>query len=179
MGMTPGTLRKGGVGVRMQFSVVQCWLGRLLAAYTEHGVCAVKIGDDDAALERELRREFPESDIRAAGSTIHEWVAAIVRSIEDARSPSGVPIDAQGSAFQWRVWKELQCIPRGTTLSYTDVARRIGQPTAVRAVARACATNPVALVIPCHRVVREDGSLGGYRWGMDRKKQLLEREAGR
>jgi len=175
MGMTPATLRKGAPGERIQFGIVDSPLGRLLAAYTERGVCSVRIGGDDRALERELRAEFSEADISAAGTAIHEWITAIVNSVEGA-GDANVPLDAVGTAFQWRVWKELQRIPRGTTLSYSDVARRIGNPKAVRAVAHACATNPVALVIPCHRVVREDGSLGGYRWGLDRKETLLEIE---
>jgi AraC family transcriptional regulator, regulatory protein of adaptative response / methylated-DNA-[protein]-cysteine methyltransferase len=176
IGMTPATLRKGGAGQRIQFSIVDSPLGRLLAAYTESGVCSVKIGDDDRRLEAEFRDEFDTADIHRAGATMHEWISAIVRSIETGEPMSGIPVDARGTAFQWRVWNELQRIPRGTTLSYSEVAQRIGQPSAVRAVARACATNPVALVIPCHRVVREDGGLGGYRWGLERKKELLERE---
>lgn len=176
MGMTPATIRKNGAGQRIQYSVVDCPLGRLLVAYTERGVCSVAIGDDDRALERALRADFSEAEIHAAGASIHEWITAIVRSVEGARSNSAIPLDAQGTAFQWRVWNALQQIPRGTTLSYSEVARRIGQPSAVRAVARACATNPVALVIPCHRVVREDGDLGGYRWGVARKQALLESE---
>lgn len=177
MGMTPATLRKGGAGERIQFSIVASPLGRLLAAYTERGVCAVAIGDDDRSLERELRADFQEAEIHAAGSAIHEWITAIVDSLHGESSTGAIPLDARGTAFQRRVWTALQQIPRGTTLSYGDVARQIGQPSAVRAVARACATNPVALVIPCHRVIREDGSLGGYRWGLDRKKKLLEQEA--
>lgn len=176
LGMTPAAVRQGGVGQRMQFSIVSCSLGRLLVAYTERGVCAVAFGDDDAALERRLREDFPRADIRAAGSVLHEWIAAIVRSVDGNGSAAGVPVDARGTAFQWRVWNALQRIPRGTTLSYGALARRIGQPTAMRAVARACATNPVAVVIPCHRVVREDGDLGGYRWGVTRKEALLARE---
>ena len=176
LGMSPAELRKGGAGQRIQFAIVMSPLGRLLGAYTEKGVCAVAIGDDDAALERSLREQFPKADIRAAGSTINEWVTAIVRGIGGEINPS-IPLDAQGSAFQWRVWKALQQIPRGTTLSYSEVAKAIGQPTAARAVARACATNPVALVIPCHRVVRDDGSLGGYRWGIEKKAELLEIES--
>jgi AraC family transcriptional regulator of adaptative response/methylated-DNA-[protein]-cysteine methyltransferase len=178
MGMTPAAVRKGGAGQRIQFGIVPCSLGRLLVAYTERGVCAVAIGDDDRVLERSFRADFPKAEIHAAGSTIHEWISAIVRGLDgDAQVKSSVPVDAQGTAFQWRVWNALQQIPRGTTLSYSDVARRIGQPSAVRAVARACATNPVALVIPCHRVVREDGDLGGYRWGRERKRALLQRES--
>jgi AraC family transcriptional regulator, regulatory protein of adaptative response / methylated-DNA-[protein]-cysteine methyltransferase len=175
MGMTPAIVRRGGAGQRMQFSTVPSPLGRLLVAYTERGVCAVSIGDDDASLEAALRSDFPAAEIHRAGAAIHEWITAIVATIEGA-DHRAIPLDARGTAFQWRVWKALQQIPRGTTLSYTDVATRIGQPSAVRAVARACATNPVALVVPCHRVVREDGSLGGYRWGLKRKEQLLERE---
>jgi AraC family transcriptional regulator of adaptative response/methylated-DNA-[protein]-cysteine methyltransferase len=176
--MTPATVRKGGAGQKIQFSIVDSPLGRVLGAYTEHGVCAVRIGDSDQALERELRAEFPKADVHRAGATIHEWVAAIVASLEEGRTTSGIPVDAHGTAFQHRVWNALQQIPRGTTLSYSEVAKKIGRPTAVRAVARACATNPVALVVPCHRVVREDGGLGGYRWGIERKEQLLEREKG-
>lgn len=176
MGMTPATLRKGGAGERIQFGIVSSPLGRLLVAYTERGVCAVAIGDDDQKLERAFRADFPEAQIHAAGPAIHEWISAIVRSVDGDTSSQAIPLDARGTAFQWRVWNALQQIPRGTTLSYSDVAKRIGQPTAVRAVARACATNPVALLVPCHRVVREDGNLGGYRWGLDRKKELLDRE---
>lgn len=176
LGMSPADLRKGGAGQRIQFAIVTSRLGRLLGAYTEKGVCAVAIGDDDKKLEKSLREQFPKADIRAAGSTINEWVTAIVRGIGGEINPS-IPLDAQGSAFQWRVWKALQQIPRGTTLSYSEVAKAIGQPTAARAVARACATNPVALVIPCHRVVRDDGSLGGYRWGIEKKAELLEIES--
>src|SRR5205085_192173 len=166
----------GGEGQRIQFAIVNSPLGRLIGAYTEKGVCAVAIGDDDRALEASLREQFPKADVRAAGSTISEWITEIVRSIGGGINPS-IPLDAQGSAFQWRVWKALQQIPRGTTLSYSEVAKKIGQPSAARAVARACATNPVALVIPCHRVVRDDGSLGGYRWGLDKKRSLVTQEA--
>jgi AraC family transcriptional regulator of adaptative response/methylated-DNA-[protein]-cysteine methyltransferase len=179
MGMTPATLRRGGLGQRIHFTIVDSPLGRLLGAYTENGVCSVMIGSDDSALERELRRDFPNAEIVSAGPALNEWIAAIVRSVKGGQPTAGIPVDARGTAFQWRVWNELQRIPRGTTLSYSDVARRIGRPTAVRAVARACATNPVALVIPCHRVVREDGDLGGYRWGLERKKELLRMESGR
>ncbi|HEU4996479.1 MAG TPA: bifunctional DNA-binding transcriptional regulator/O6-methylguanine-DNA methyltransferase Ada [Gemmatimonadaceae bacterium] len=177
MGMTPATVRKGGAGERMQFGIVDSRLGRLLAAYTEHGVCAVAIGDDDRALEQQLRADFSEADIRAAGPAIHEWITAIVRGLDGESNVGAIPLDVRGTAFQRRVWNALQQIPRGTTLSYGQVASRIGQPQAARAVARACATNPVALVIPCHRVVREDGTLGGYRWGVERKERLLADEA--
>jgi AraC family transcriptional regulator of adaptative response/methylated-DNA-[protein]-cysteine methyltransferase len=175
MGMTPATLRKGGEGQKIQFSIVRSPLGRLLVAYTERGVCSVTIGDDDTELELTLREQFSAATITRAGSTINEWITAIVDAIGGVVSAS-VPLDAQGTAFQWRVWKALQRIPSGTTLSYSEVAQKIGQPTAARAVARACATNPVALVIPCHRVIRDDGTLGGYRWGLKRKRQLLDSE---
>jgi AraC family transcriptional regulator of adaptative response/methylated-DNA-[protein]-cysteine methyltransferase len=175
LGMTPATVRRGGAGQRIQFSIVDSPFGRLLAAYTERGVCSVALGEDDAALERAFRAQFPAADVHRAGATIHEWIASIVAGLEAGASPS-VPLDARGSAFQLRVWKALQRIPRGTTLSYGEVARRIGRPTAARAVARACATNPVAVLVPCHRVVREDGRLGGYRWGVERKQAILDRE---
>jgi AraC family transcriptional regulator of adaptative response/methylated-DNA-[protein]-cysteine methyltransferase len=174
--MTPATVRRGGAGETIQFGIVKSPLGRLLVAWTERGVCTVSIGDNDRSLERVFRNDFPNAEIRAAGSAINEWMAAIVRSLDGERPNPAIPIDARGSAFQTRVWAALQTIPRGTTLSYSEVAKRIGRPSAVRAVARACATNPVALLIPCHRVIREDGGLGGYRWGIERKEQLLARE---
>ena len=176
LGMTPATVRKGGVGQRIQFSIVDSPLGRLLGAYTENGVCAVRLGDDDRALEKELRDEFPEAEINRAGSTAHEWVVAIVKSIDSGKPSAAIPVDAQGTAFQHKVWNALQQIPRGTTVTYSQVAERIGQPSAVRAVARAIATNPVALVVPCHRVVGKDGELTGYRWGVERKAKILEIE---
>ena len=179
MGMTPSELRKRGAGQKMQFSIVASPLGRLIVAYTERGVCAVALGDDDQALEGTLRADFAGAVISRAGPALNDWIARIVATIDGTGDASAIPIDARGTAFQWRVWRELQRIPRGTTLSYGQVAERIGQPTAARAVARACATNPVALVVPCHRVIREDGSLGGYRWGLDRKERLLDSEQGR
>ena len=179
LGMTPGTVRKGGAGERIQFGIVPSPLGRLLVAWTEKGVCTVSIGDNDGALERAFRAEFPNADIRPAGPAIHDWITAIVASLEGEKPNRAIPIDARGTAFQTRVWAALQAIPRGTTLSYSEVARKIGRPSAVRAVARACATNPVALLIPCHRVVREDGELGGYRWGLERKERLIALEGGK
>ncbi|MEX2179102.1 MAG: bifunctional DNA-binding transcriptional regulator/O6-methylguanine-DNA methyltransferase Ada [Gemmatimonadaceae bacterium] len=176
LGMTPAAVRHGGAGQRIQFGIVGSPLGRLLVAYTERGVCSVAFGDSDRELERAFRADFPEAEIHAAGPALHEWIAAIVASLDGQGSAASVPLDARGTAFQWRVWNALQRIPRGTTLSYSQLADRIGQPSAARAVARACATNPVALVIPCHRIVREDGSLGGYRWGLERKQQLLDAE---
>lgn len=177
LGMTPAAVRKGGSGERIQFSIVDSPFGRLLVAYTERGVCSVALGESDDALEKTFRGQFPAAEIHRAGETIHAWIAAIVASLE-GRPGASVPLDARGTAFQLRVWKALQRIPRGTTLSYSEVAKRIGRPSAVRAVARACATNPVALVVPCHRVVREDGGLGGYRWGAQRKQAILDHERG-
>ena len=176
LGMTPAAVRRKGAGLRIQFVILGSPLGRLLVAYTEKGVCSVALGDDDRALERALRGDFPAAEIHRAGDTIHQWAGAIVAALEPGGRDAAIPLDARGTAFQWRVWNALQQIPRGTTLSYSEVARRIGQPAAVRAVARACATNPVARVVPGHRVVREDGALGGYRWGLSRKQALLDRE---
>ena len=175
LGMTPAAVRKGGQGQRIQFSIVDSPFGRLLVAYTERGVCSVAFGDTDAALERTFRGQFPAAEVHRAGATVHEWISSIVRSLT-AGTNATVPIDARGTAFQLRVWKALQRIPRGTTLSYSEVAQRIGRPTAVRAVARACAGNPVALLVPCHRVVRQDGGMGGYRWGVERKQAILDHE---
>ena len=153
-------------------------LGRLLVAGTERGVCAVSIADDDDALETRLATEFPAAERARDDATLATWVEAIVRHLRGEEPHLELPLDVRATAFQWRVWQALREIPYGTTRSYGEVARALGQPTAARAVARACATNPVPLVIPCHRVVREGGGLGGYRWGVERKRELLERERG-
>ncbi|HEV2177446.1 MAG TPA: methylated-DNA--[protein]-cysteine S-methyltransferase [Candidatus Sulfopaludibacter sp.] len=196
LGMTPATYRKGGRGMDIRYTVVECPLGRLLVAATDRGICSVCLGDSGAALETVLRAEYPEarisritriSRIRKSGGGsqsdsapdgLGRWAPALVRHLEGKLPSLDLPVDVRATAFQWRVWRELQTIPYGSTRSYSEVARAMGQPAAVRAVARACATNPVAVVIPCHRVVRGDGSLGGYRWGLERKRMLLEREAG-
>jgi AraC family transcriptional regulator of adaptative response/methylated-DNA-[protein]-cysteine methyltransferase len=179
LGMTPATYRHGGEGAEIRYRVVRSSLGAVLVAATPRGVCAVKLGDDAGALERELADEFPRAALVRARGTDDEfgaWVDAIVRYVDrDGESPS-VPVDVKATAFQWKVWRALQAIPRGETRSYTEVAAAIGKPSAVRAVASACANNRVALVIPCHRVVRSDGSLSGYRWGPERKRKLLDRE---
>ena len=179
LGMTPATYRHGGAGAEIRYRVVRSSLGAVLVAATSRGVCAVKLGDDADALERELADEFPRATLmRARGSDdeFAAWVDAIVRYVDrDGESPS-VPVDVKATAFQWKVWRALQAIPRGETRSYTEVAEAIGRPSAARAVASACASNHVALVIPCHRVVRSDGSLSGYRWGPERKRKLLARE---
>jgi AraC family transcriptional regulator of adaptative response/methylated-DNA-[protein]-cysteine methyltransferase len=177
LGMTPATYARGGAGTEIAFAVVPCSLGRLLVAATPRGTCRVSLGDAAASLEADLVAEFPAARIRKERTGLETAVAAILRYLDGQEPHLDLPLDVRATAFQRRVWQELQRIPYGQTRSYTDVARRIGRPTATRAVARACATNPAALVIPCHRVVREDGELGGYRWGLERKKALLEQEA--
>jgi len=177
LGMTPATYRRGGPGVEVRFVTVSCSLGQLLVAATERGLCRISFGDNATTLERALRAEFPAAAIAPDDGTLKAWVARITAHL-DGRAPRiDLPLDVRATAFQRRVWEALQRIPYGSTRSYSAIARDIGKPTAARAVARACATNPVAIVVPCHRVVREDGELGGYRWGLKRKQALLAREA--
>lgn len=176
LGMTPAAYRRGGRGMRVRFSIVESPLGRLMVAATERGVCAVTLGEDDAELEAALRRELPNADLRRADSDLEAWTQRVVAHLANAAEPLELPLDVRATAFQLRVWSALREIPAGSTASYGEVAERIGAPSAARAVARACASNPVALVIPCHRVVRGDGGLGGYRWGTERKRRLLEAE---
>lgn len=175
-GMSPATYRRGGAGAEIGFVTVRVPLGWLLVASTAAGICAVKLGDSARALEAELRDEFPHATIEADAIVKPDWITSIVDSLGGTRRGIDLPLDVRGTAFQWRVWRALQRIAPGETQSYSDVARAIGQPAAVRAVARACATNPVCLVIPCHRVVGKDGGLGGYRWGVSRKARLLKDE---
>ena len=174
-----GAMYEAGYGsrVRIKYTIADCLLGRVLVAATEKGVCAVRLGDSDRTLESDLLREYPAADVTRDEKTLAKWVEQLVDHLAGKRPHLDLPLDVQATAFQWTVWEKLGEIPYGSTRSYSDVARAIGRPTATRAVARACATNPVALVIPCHRVVREDKSLGGYRWGLERKKALLAREA--
>jgi AraC family transcriptional regulator of adaptative response/methylated-DNA-[protein]-cysteine methyltransferase len=176
LGMTPATYARGGRGAAIRYSVVPSHLGTLLVAATERGICKIGLGDSAAALERDLRREFPAAHIARDAGGMDAWVQAILAHLAGTEPHLDLPLDIRATAFQQKVWAALRKIPYGSTRSYQAVARSIGSPTATRAVARACATNPVALVIPCHRVVREDGDLGGYRWGTERKKVLLERE---
>ena len=179
LGMTPATYRRGGAGVKIDYVIANTSLGTLLVAATDRGVCAVKLGDDAKNLEADLAREFPAAMralVATPTSSLAAWVKDIVDAIDGGSSRPDVPIDVQASAFQWKVWRELQKIPFGETRSYTEIAGAIGSPKAVRAVANACASNRVAVVIPCHRVVRQTGSLGGYRWGVERKQQLLAKE---
>lgn len=176
LGMTPATYGKGGRGAFINYATVATPLGRLLVAATNKGVCSVMLGDSEAALKADLLREFPAAEIRHDEKVLHSSVNAIVEQLGNRNPHLDLPLDIRATAFQKQVWEQLRAIPYGQTASYSDVAKAIGQDKAVRAVARACATNPVALVIPCHRVIREDKSLGGYRWGLDRKKRLLETE---
>src|SRR5882762_3849831 len=176
LGMTPATYARGGAGTEIAYAVVPCSLGRLLVAATPRGVCRVSLGDNATALEADLAAEFPAAQIRKDRSTLEDAVTAILGYLDGREPHLALPLDIRATAFQRRVWQELQRIPYGETRSYADVAKRIGRPTASRAVARACATNPVAIVIPCHRVVKEGGDLGGYRWGLARKKALIAQE---
>jgi AraC family transcriptional regulator, regulatory protein of adaptative response / methylated-DNA-[protein]-cysteine methyltransferase len=176
LGMTPATYRKGGKGMNIGFSIAKCPLGKVLVAATERGVSAVYLGNSENKLLAELREEYPRAEISPAADSFRRWVREIVRRIEGNEPHFDLPLDLQATAFQRRVWQELQRIPRGATRTYSQVACALGRPRAVRAVARACATNPVSIVVPCHRVIREDGNLAGYRWGLSRKAQLLAQE---
>jgi AraC family transcriptional regulator of adaptative response/methylated-DNA-[protein]-cysteine methyltransferase len=176
LGMTPAVYRKGGAGMQITYTVVPCPLGMILVAATERGVCAVTPGDDADALVAGLHREYPAAQIHEDATHLSEAVEAILRHLAGEQPHLDLPLDIRATAFQWRVWEALREIPYGDTRSYSEIAQAIGQPTAARAVAQACGNNPVALAIPCHRVVREDGSLGGYRWGIERKRAILTRE---
>jgi AraC family transcriptional regulator of adaptative response/methylated-DNA-[protein]-cysteine methyltransferase len=177
LGMTPTRFRAGGAGVRIHFALGTCFLGVVLVAATDKGVCAIMLGDNAAALTRDLEARFPHADFVGGDRSFRELVATVVALVETPARSVGLPLDVRGTAFQQRVWQALRDIPAGSTVSYADIARRIGAPKAVRGVARACAANPVAVVIPCHRVVRADGALAGYRWGIERKRALLDRES--
>jgi AraC family transcriptional regulator of adaptative response/methylated-DNA-[protein]-cysteine methyltransferase len=176
LGMTPATYGKAGKGASINFAIVECSFGKLLVAATPTGVCSVKLGDSDAQLESELRSEFSAAEIHRDEETLASAARAIVDHLSGKTPHINLPLDIRATAFQMQVWNQLRAIPAGQTLSYSEVAAAIGQSKSVRAVARACATNPVALVIPCHRVIREDRTLGGYRWGLDRKRRLLQEE---
>ena len=176
LGMPPATYRRGGAGITIGYTTTGCPLGRLLVAATPRGVCSVAMGETDTELVAHLRREYPAATIAPDDSTLGAWTAAVVAHLRGTSRQLELPLDIRATAFQWRVWQALSAIPFGETRTYADVARAIGRPRAARAVARACATNPVALASPCHRVVGADGGTGGYRWGADRKKALLMRE---
>jgi AraC family transcriptional regulator, regulatory protein of adaptative response / methylated-DNA-[protein]-cysteine methyltransferase len=175
-GMTPATYRRGGLGAKIDFSIVESPLGQLLLAATTRGVCRVMIGDEKASMEKELRQEYPHAEIARNDRILGAQVRALLAYLRGHSPHPDLPLDVRATAFQWRVWRQLRAIPYGETRTYREVAKEIGAPTATRAVARACATNPVALLIPCHRVIRTDGSMGGYRWGIQRKEQLLAEE---
>ena len=175
-GMSLSNYRRHGAGMRIAYSIVASPIGRVLVAATDHGVCAVKIGDSDAALVRDLKREYAAAEISAEDQPRREWVKAIADHLRGHQPSLDLPIDVTATAFQWKVWRALQRIPAGETRAYAEVARSIGKPRAVRAVANACANNPVCLVVPCHRVVPAAGGVGQYRWGKARKEALLSRE---
>ena len=177
LGMTPSAFRAGGADSTIRFAVGQCTLGAILVAQSERGVCAIGLGDDPDALLRDLQDRFPRARLVGGDAGFERLVARVVGCVEAPRIGLDLPLDVRGTAFQQRVWQALRDIPPGRTVSYTELARRIGAPQAVRAVAGACAANPLAVAIPCHRVVRHDGALSGYRWGVERKRALLEREA--
>lgn len=186
LGMTPATYRRGAAGVALRYTTLKIPLGRLLVAATERGICSVALGNDDATLLAGLRDEFPKASIERVDAGRDEWLAAVVARVQadiggaaSGETAPMPPVDIRATAFQWRVWQALQKIPRGSTRSYSDIAAAIGAPRSVRAVANACARNRLAVVVPCHRVIREDGSLGGYRWGIARKQDLLARESRR
>lgn len=177
LGMTPTAFRKDGEGVEIRFAVGQCALGALLVAASDTGICEIALHEDPEQLVRNLQDRFKAARLIGADREFEQWMAAMVGFVENPSVGLHLPLDVRGTAFQRRVWEALREIPVGTTATYTDIAERIGSPRSVRAVARACATNNIALAIPCHRVVRTDGSLAGYRWGIERKRELIEREA--
>src|SRR6185503_10222133 len=180
LGMTPATYGRGGKGMRIIYTIANCSLGRLLVAATERGICSVALGDSDAELTTGLFTEYPKASIDSKDTSISPqlnlWLEKVLAGLNGQSPRIDLPLDIQATAFQWRVWEELRRIPLGETRSYQQIAEAIGKPKAVRAVASACAGNHAALVIPCHRVIREDKSLGGYRWGLERKKALIEKE---
>jgi AraC family transcriptional regulator of adaptative response/methylated-DNA-[protein]-cysteine methyltransferase len=177
LGMTPGAYRRRGVGVTVHYTVVPVSLGLLLVAVTERGICGVSLGDTEESLVAALRAELPAAELVRATDARDRLVDSVVAHVEGQSSGDELPLDVRATAFQWQVWRALQRIPEGATRTYQQIARELGQPSAARAVARACASNRVAILIPCHRVVRGDGGLGGYRWGVGRKSALLAREA--
>jgi AraC family transcriptional regulator of adaptative response/methylated-DNA-[protein]-cysteine methyltransferase len=180
LGMTPATYRRGGLGAEIDYAIVDSDYGRLLVAATGKGICAVCLGEDDRRLEQQLAEDFPAADIRRSDAKLGPRAKAVLARLY-GRKPTAmgapdVPLDISGTAFQWKVWRALTEIPEGTTLTYSEIATKLGQPGAARAVGRACATNPVAIVVPCHRAVGTRGALTGYRWGVERKRRLLDAE---
>jgi AraC family transcriptional regulator, regulatory protein of adaptative response / methylated-DNA-[protein]-cysteine methyltransferase len=178
LGMTPKTFRGGGSGTTIRFAIGESWLGPILVASSEKGVCAILLGDDPEALVRDLQDRFPRAEFIGGDEDFERLVATVVGFLENPSSGLDLPLDIRGTAFQQRVWEALRQIPAGSTASYAEIAGRIGQPKSVRAVAQACAANNLAVAVPCHRVVKTDGALSGYRWGIERKGRLLRREQG-
>jgi AraC family transcriptional regulator of adaptative response/methylated-DNA-[protein]-cysteine methyltransferase len=178
LGMTPTSYRAGGVSAEMRVAVGECSLGSILVAQSARGVCAILLGDDPDQLMRDLQNMFPRANVIAGDREFEQLVSRVVGFVEKPDRGLDLPLDLRGTAFQQRVWQALRKIPFGSTVSYTDLARKLGKPKSVRAVAQACAANRLAVAIPCHRVVRNDGGLSGYRWGVERKRELLKREVG-
>ncbi len=177
LGMTPSNYRAGGAQTDIRFAVGECSLGSILVAQSERGICAIFLGDEPEALVRELQDQFPNANLIGGDAAFEQLVAKVVGFVEAPERRLDLPLDVRGTAFQQRVWQSLRKIPAGSTASYTDVAKLIGSPRSVRAVAQACGANKLAVAIPCHRVVRNDGALSGYRWGVERKRALLKKEA--
>jgi len=176
LGMTPDKYRRGAIAASIRYTCADSPLGRMLVAATDKGVCAIQFAASDAELQEGLKREFPFAARKRDDAAMQDWTNALLRKMKEQKLNSSLPLDIRATAFQRQVWAYLQSIPFGATQSYSQVAKGIGQPAACRAVARACATNPVAVAIPCHRVVRENGEMGGYRWGAERKQALLALE---
>ncbi|MFZ1205759.1 MAG: bifunctional DNA-binding transcriptional regulator/O6-methylguanine-DNA methyltransferase Ada [Candidatus Acidiferrales bacterium] len=180
LGMTPAAYRRGGEGMHIDYTIVDSPLGRLLVGATERGISALYLGESDDKLRAAFEKEYPRAELRRDDNgpgSLGEWVEEVLEHLRGHKPHLDVPTDVQATAFQRRVWEELRRIPYGATRTYTEVAQAIGNPSAIRAVARACATNPVSVIVPCHRVVRQDGNLAGYRWGISRKRTLLDHEA--
>jgi AraC family transcriptional regulator of adaptative response/methylated-DNA-[protein]-cysteine methyltransferase len=175
--MTPTSFRSGGDGASIRFAVGECSLGSILVATSDRGVCAILLGDGPEALVRDLQDRFPKARLIGGDAGFEKLVATVIAFVEAPALGLDLPLDVRGTAFQHRVWQALRRIPAGVTATYSEIAGRIGAPKAVRAVAQACASNGLAVAIPCHRVVRSDGALSGYRWGVERKRALLDREA--
>ena len=177
LGMTPSKYRSGGSGESIKFAVGECGLGSILVAASTAGICAILLGDSPNELAEDLQDRFPDATLEGGDHSFEAWVAKVIGFVEAPQLGLDLPLDIRGTAFQQRVWQALRAIPIGSTVSYAEVARAIGSPKAARAIAKACAANAIAIAIPCHRVVRNDGAISGYRWGVERKRQLLEQEA--
>lgn len=177
LGMTPKKYRSGAKDERIKFALGECNLGHILVAATDKGVCAISLGDDPESLLNEFQDAFPNAELIGADEAFEKKVALVVGFVEDPRLKFPLPLDIRGTAFQQAVWQVLQTIPFGKTYTYTEIAEKLGRPKSVRAVANACGANALAIAIPCHRVIRSDGSLSGYRWGLDRKRKLIDLEA--